>query len=209
MLKRDRFQAILLLGPTGVGKTPLGELCQRKGLAGVACRHFDFGAALRSIAATPGEVDYLQKDDLTVIRHSLERGTLLENRHFHIAADILKAFCARNEMGCGDWLVLNGLPRHVDQARDMDRLVRVRRIVVLQSPATVIATRIGLNTGGDREGRQDDDPAAIENKLEIYTRRTLPLIAHYRGRGARVIHLDVAAATRAEELHARLEPEQG
>ncbi len=43
-------KAILLLGPTGSGKTPLGQALEKKGLAGRRCVHFDFGANLREIA---------------------------------------------------------------------------------------------------------------------------------------------------------------
>ena len=45
----SRRRAIVLLGPTGSGKTPLGDLIERCGLWGAPCLHFDFGACLRSI----------------------------------------------------------------------------------------------------------------------------------------------------------------
>ncbi|MCX7427258.1 MAG: hypothetical protein NTW96_16720 [Planctomycetia bacterium] len=44
-----RNDAMLLLGPTGSGKTPLGDLLERRGLGGRRCVHFDFGAHLRRI----------------------------------------------------------------------------------------------------------------------------------------------------------------
>ena len=43
----QRPSAILLLGPTGSGKTPLGELMERRGFGGRRCRHFDLGDRLR------------------------------------------------------------------------------------------------------------------------------------------------------------------
>lgn len=45
-------KAIVLMGPTGIGKSPLGELLERRGLQGLRCFHFDFGANLRAIAAS-------------------------------------------------------------------------------------------------------------------------------------------------------------
>lgn len=48
-LKRGRTPAVLLLGSTGSGKTPLGDLIERRGLRGVRCLHFDFGVNLRKI----------------------------------------------------------------------------------------------------------------------------------------------------------------
>ena len=44
-------EAILLLGPTGSGKTPLGQVLEERGLWGHTSRHFDFGASLREIVA--------------------------------------------------------------------------------------------------------------------------------------------------------------
>jgi len=48
MIRRD---AILLVGPTGAGKTPLGEWLQLHGLWGRRCHHFDFGTNLREVAS--------------------------------------------------------------------------------------------------------------------------------------------------------------
>jgi hypothetical protein len=54
-MKTKPYPAILLVGPTGSGKTPLGALCEKKGLWQSRVFHFDFGAILRRIAAAgPG-----------------------------------------------------------------------------------------------------------------------------------------------------------
>ena len=45
------IEAILLNGPACVGKTPLGDHMQQRGILGRRCHHFDFGHELRSIAA--------------------------------------------------------------------------------------------------------------------------------------------------------------
>jgi len=37
-------RAILLIGPTGSGKTPLGDWLQAYGFCGHRCHRFDFGA---------------------------------------------------------------------------------------------------------------------------------------------------------------------
>ena len=48
--RADKPQAVVLLGPTGSGKTPLGEWLEAKGLGGRRCHHFDFGTRLRRVA---------------------------------------------------------------------------------------------------------------------------------------------------------------
>jgi len=44
----DRPEAVLLVGPTAAGKTPLGDALQAGGLWGRACRHFDSGRGDRA-----------------------------------------------------------------------------------------------------------------------------------------------------------------
>jgi len=186
-----RYQALLLVGPTGSGKTPLGRLLEHQGLGGRRCFHFDFGENLRQVAACGhsgiGAADRLLLEDV------LQRGALLENETFYLAEAILSAFINDHKVGAKDLLILNGLPRHLDQARDTDRLVDIQTLVHLQCDPETVCCRIARNTGQDRGGRVDDTPADIEKKLVLFNRRTLPLIDYYRGRGARVHTLAVTA----------------
>jgi hypothetical protein len=41
---------MLLIGPTGVGKTPFGSCLEKNGFRGRRCLHFDFGHELRTVA---------------------------------------------------------------------------------------------------------------------------------------------------------------
>ena len=100
------MQAILLLGPTGAGKSPLGDEIQNKGIAGRRCFHFDFGHELRSIAELDLPPEGFQEKELLFIRDVLEKGLLLENEHFPIAAKIVRRFQARNNFSEGDSLIL-------------------------------------------------------------------------------------------------------
>lgn len=184
------MDAILLVGPTGSGKTPLGDWLQTHGLGGRACRHFDFGAHLRAgTGLTAAEQEF--------VRRVLATGALLENETFYIAEKILRAFMAGHE---GEWLVLNGLPRHVGQAVALERLVNVVAVVQLQADAATIRERLRRNSGGDRAGRVDDDLALVERKLATFARRTLPLVEHYRRRGVPVLPVTVGVATSPKEM---------
>lgn len=200
----SRPSAILLIGPTGSGKSPLGDALEAAGLHGRRCAHFDFGAQLRRIDATGRPAPGLTDDDVAFIGNVLREGALLENEQFYIARAILEAFVQERELAAGDWIVLNGLPRHVDQARDVDTLVRVQLVVRLECKPQVVRQRIRLDTGGDRSGRQDDSLEEIKNKLAIFHARTLPLIEHYRCRGARIRVIEVGAETQPQEIVARL-----
>ncbi len=194
-------ESILLLGPTGAGKSPLGNQIEKKGLRGKRCFHFDFGHELRSIADLNLSPEGFQKKDLFFIRDVLEKGLLLENEHFHIAEKIVRYFISRNDFREDDVLILNGLPRHVDQARDMADVVEVRDLVVLECEAEEVYSRIEKNTGLDRTGRIDDGMIMIRKKLDIFNSRTAPLIEHYSNMGCDILKVRITAALTPEDAY--------
>ena len=194
--------AALLLGPTGAGKTPLGDLIERRGLWGAAWRHFDFGAQLRRVAAGSdgcGEPPWANE-----VRRVLAAGALLRDDQFPIAAEVLQGFLALRDPAGTCRLVLNGLPRHVGQAEAVQPWVDVRWVIHLECDAATVAARIARDVGGDRGGRTDDDPAAIAEKLSLFRRQTSPLLAHYAARGVPCLKLPVGPATKADEIYAVL-----
>jgi len=195
-------QGILILGPTGSGKTPLGDLVEREELGGRRFLHFDFGRELRRVLEQ-GLQEGFSKGEREFVRGVLEEGLLLEDRHFPLARKILHAFERRRRMAPEHGLLLNGLPRHEGQARDMEALVTVRACVCLDCDAGTVFERLARNTGGDRAGRNDDGRALVERKLRIYRERTAPLVAHYRRRGAAVLRLPVAADDDPAAVHRR------
>ena len=194
-------RSILLLGPTGVGKSPLGNQIEMKGIKGKRCLHFDFGHELRSIAQLGLPPEGFQEKDLSFIRDVLEKGLLLENEHFHIAEKIVRYFIRRKDFREDDVLILNGLPRHVDQAQDMAGIVEVRSLVVLECGPEEIYSRIQRNIGMDRTGRIDDGIAMIRKKLGIFNSRTAPLIEHYSNMGCDVLKVMVTAALTPEDAY--------
>lgn len=209
MGKRAAFtmpgEAILILGPTGSGKTPLGEVLEERGLWGRRCLHFDFGANLREIVAGNRPDELVTSVDIALLRRMLREGLLLEDQHFPLAARILRRFVARRAPPGASWIVLNGLPRHLGQAQAMEAVVEVRMVVYLACPAQVVAGRIEGNVGGDRERREDDVPEAVRRRLKIFTQRTAPLLDYYRSRQVRIETLEVGPRTTAEETWRAIE----
>lgn len=153
-------------------------------------------------AAGGGSESGLLAEDLEVIRESLRTGAVLEDGQFQIAEKILRHFVGG--LGAGDHVLLNGLPRHVGQAKDVDGILGVEGVISLECSAEVVRERIRRNSGGDRTGRVDDDLAAVERKLEVYASRTLPLIEHYRLLGVAVHVVGVGVETSAGEVHRQL-----
>jgi len=203
----DKHRAVLLLGPTGSGKTPLGELIERRGLWGAKCSHFDFGANLRAAVhrdrvdeTTCRDPGFLSRQDVEFLRQVLASGALLEDERFPIAQRILLSFIARRGADQNTWLVLNGLPRHAGQAQAIDEILSVEAVVHLDCSGRTIFERIRSNVGGDRAGRADDSLDAVRRKLVLFNRRTAPLAEHYNRREARIITVNVTSETTAEEM---------
>jgi adenylate kinase family enzyme len=188
-----RQRAILVVGPTGSGKSPLGDWLETHGLRSRRCHHFDFGSNLRAASGlTPEETRFLQD--------VLQRGALLENNTFHIALKILDAFIAARKPQPDDLLVMNGLPRHAGQAEQLDRHLEFIAVVQLVCDGATVLQRLRKNTGGDRAARDDDSRELVEKKLQIFRERTAPLIEHYRQRGVPVVEVEVGVETQPAEM---------
>ena len=191
--------AVLLLGPTGAGKTPLGDLIAKRGLGNSDFVHFDFGENLRRLVRQnrPGAI--IGREDLDFLHQVLDSGALLEDEHFRIAEAVLKSFLAEHNPDGRAKVLLNGLPRHVGQANAIDEIVSIETVICLASSSHIILERIRTNIGGDRAGRADDDLESIRNKLEIFAGRTAPLADRYRETGTPIHTLEVTATMSPED----------
>ncbi len=201
-----KLRGLLLLGPTGVGKSPLGDLLEERGLHGRNLLHFDFGRQLRAVAQ--GEIrDGILPSERLFIQQVLEEGLLLEDEHFYLAIKILKGFLAFKGASGREILVMNGLPRHQGQAKGLLPEMEIPLVVMLEASFEEILERIHRDVGGDRRGRTDDRIELIYRKWKTYKERTRPLVEFYRARGARVLKLLVGRHTKPLETYALLEKE--
>jgi adenylate kinase len=93
-----------------------------------------------------------------------------------------------------DGFILDGFPRTMAQADALDSmLAEIERplsvVLELQVPDDVAIQR--LRKRAIEEGRSDDTPEAIANRIDLYHRETKPLVSHYRLAGNLVgIHGD-------------------
>jgi len=196
--------ALLLLGPTGSGKTPLGDWLDRHGLAGRRCHHFDFGAQLRTVAAPVPPAGF-SAAEVGFVRAVLDRGALLEDKDFPLAEKLLETFLSARQIRPADWVVLNGLPRQAGQAAALGSGLAIQYVVELRCTAATVAERLARDSGGDRRGRRDDGTDLIRRKLVLYEDRTRPLVEYYRQQGSGIVGLDIEVATTAAEAAQRVE----
>ncbi len=200
-----QYQGILLLGPTGSGKSPLGDRIEAAGLGERRFRHFDFGANLRRVVDEVANPAF-SHEEREFLRTVLLSGALLENDRFPLAERVLIQFL---ETQCDEErteVVLNGLPRHAGQAEAVERVVHIHTVVAMECSEEVVHDRIGTNVGGDRGERSDDSHDEIRQKLAIYGERTGPLVDHYRGLGRSILSLPVTAEMTPESAWSRLQP---
>jgi adenylate kinase len=198
------IHAMLLLGPTGVGKSPLGDAIARNGLLGRRCHHLDFGSELRGAVSHEDRSSAYSPEELEFIHGVLERGLLLEDEHFPLAEKIFDLFLDRAGFASRDLLVLNGIPRHRGQSKDIARIARIHALIVLDCTADDVYCRIRNNVGGDRAERLDDGKKLIAKKLEIFRERTAPLVAYYSQQDCRIYRVNASASTTAEQAYQSL-----
>jgi adenylate kinase len=197
-------QAILLLGPTGAGKSPLGDWLEKNTFRGRRCHHFDFGENLRAAVASQ-LAGAFNPEEIRFLRRVLEEGALLEDEYFHLAARIFDGFVARKNVQATDLVVLNGLPRHLQQARALDEKITVVGLVQLDCEAGTVSERLRRNSGGDRAQREDDSEALVARKLAIFEERTRPLLNYYMEQSAAILKVQVGVETRPAEIVAKMQ----
>lgn len=199
-MRESPHPAIVLLGPTGSGKTPLGQLLEQRGWNGRRCVHFDFGENLRMVVRRDEPDAILSREDIDFLKGVLDRGDLLEDSHFPIAERILLDFLTRRRVDDRTVVGLNGLPRHAGQAAAVGNMLAVEAVICLRCSAETAVRRIRLNSGGDRTGRVDDDLPAVRRKLTSFEERTAPLVQWYRQRGAQILPVEVTAEMTPETM---------
>lgn len=186
---------IVLLGPPAAGKGTQAELLKER---------YEFqapsvGAMLREQKAAGTPIGLRASE-------YFERGLLVPDE---ISIEVVRQWLAGHD---GAW-VLDGYPRTVRQAEAFDAMVREQGLAVdlailLQADEAVIRDRVakrlvckncgrvfraGLHVAGLSEAcprcggmlgrRADDDPAALEDRLNEYRTKTAPVIDWYKARG--------------------------
>jgi adenylate kinase len=169
---------LLLLGVQGSGKgTQAKRLAAEYGL-----EHLSTGDMLRQAIAEGTELGRR-------VKPILEAGDLVPD---DLMIELIRKRLEAPEAAVG--FILDGFPRTMAQADALDSmLAEIDRplsvVLELQVPDDVAIQR--LRKRAVEEGRLDDTPEAIANRIDLYHRETKPLVSHYRLAGNLVgIHGD-------------------
>ena len=161
---------ILIFGPQGSGKGTQARLIA----ASHGVPHVATGDILRAAVADGSEFG-------AHVRPILERGDLVPD---DLMVDLLRARIA-DEHG----FVLDGFPRTVPQAEALDVMLeeigKPLDIVLLLEVSDDVSIERMLGRGAE-EGRSDDAPEVIRNRLRLYHELTEPVVERYRAGGTLV-----------------------
>ena len=161
---------IVFLGAPGSGKgTQAARLKTELGLA-----HISTGDLLRAQvkAGTPLGIK---------AKAVMDRGHLVSDE---IMLGMLEERVALDDAKPG--FILDGYPRNIAQCRALEALLErlgqpLDCAILLAVPETMLFERLAGRAKA--EGRQDDDPATVRERLRVYQEQTAPIIEHFRTEG--------------------------
>ena len=195
------IRALLLLGPTGAGKTPLGWELEKRGLLGKKIHHFDFGENLRKVAR--GLIPF-EEEDRKLIMDILKEGRLLKPEEFYLAEHLLSSFLTQVSFKKEDLLLLNGLPRNLYQAEKLPNFIEMEGVIYLKIDERTLFLRLKTDPAMDRKERTDDLEELVFKKLKWFKEKNLPLLEYYSAKGVKIIELSVSEKDTGESLYEKL-----
>jgi adenylate kinase len=169
---------VLLLGPQGSGKGTQAKRIQVE----YGIPHIATGEILRDAIAAESPLGRR-------VKPIVESGQLVPD---DLMIELIRE--RLDEEDAEEGFILDGFPRTLPQADALDRMLAE----IGRELSIVFGFQLDDEIGIERmrrraaiEGRKDDTPEAIAERLRLYHEQTEPLIGHYRARGNLVgIHAD-------------------
>lgn len=109
-----------------------------------------------------------------------------------------------SEADCGRGFILDGYPRNLAQAAALDALLaRIGQPLDLVLLLEVDDERLFERLAGraQAEGRKDDNPETVRERLAVYRRQTAPVVEHYRALDELV---EIDGEGSMDDVHARI-----
>ncbi|MCX7679842.1 MAG: nucleoside monophosphate kinase [Spirochaetes bacterium] len=182
---------LVLIGPPGCGKGTQAELLSKK----FGIPHVSSGNILRAEVAAG--TAFGKK-----IKQYMEKGEIGPQK---LITKLILSYINKN---CSDGFILDGFPRTVYQAQELDKHHNIVAAIYFKLPKKEIIARItGRRTckscarvyhirhappkkknicdtcGGELYQRDDDKKETIVNRINVYEMETIPVIEYYKLQG--------------------------
>jgi adenylate kinase len=161
---------VIIFGAPGSGKGTQSELIISK----YGLFHISTGEILRREIKNQTELG-------TIADEYIKIGQLVPDE---LIIEILADVIDTNQQAKG--FIFDGFPRTIAQGKALDQLLREKNtsiIAVLNLVVDEDELLVRLIKRGEESGRTDDNPAVIQNRLEVYRNQTEPLKEYYKKKG--------------------------
>ena len=180
---------LVLFGPPGAGKGTQAEFL----IKSFELIHLSTGDLLRSEIAASTTLGMEAKS-------YMEKGELVPDE---VVIGMIKSKLESSKEAKG--FIFDGFPRTVDQAKALDVLLNenntpISAMLSLEVEKEELVKRL-LNRGKDSGRADDQDQSIIENRINVYNEKTLPLIEYYKPQGK---HFGIAGMGTIDEIAGRL-----
>jgi len=157
---------IALLGPPGSGKGTQAARLETVGFVPLST-----GELLRAARAAGTELGRKAAE-------VMDRGDLVPD---DLISDVLRDALDEH---ADDAVLLDGFPRTVKQADALNAMLEdqgreLTAVVLVDVPDDTVVERIS----GRGQGREDDKPETVRERLRVYHEQTEPLVSYYEDRG--------------------------
>jgi adenylate kinase len=169
MQSATKYRTILIFGAPGTGKGTQGKILdQIPGFVHVACgevlRSLDLNSRLGRVFLEYSSQGEFVPDDIAIQLWRDYIDNLEQEKRFQPQVD---------------YLLLDGIPRNLPQARAMDDHIDVRQIIYLRCHDPEVLVK-RMKSRAHREKRFDDvNEKVIRHRLEEYEAQTAPTLSHY------------------------------
>ena len=183
---------ILILGAPGVGKGTYATFLSKK----YKIPHISSGDLFREAIEKETEIGKKEKK-------YVNKGELVPDK---IVIQLMKERLEKED--CKHGFLLDGFPRTIAQAKAMERLKKIDKVLNFVASDDIIMDRLGGRRtcrecgatfhirnrppkvsgvcdkcGGELYQREDEKPEAIRKRMKEYEKKTKPLIEYYKKRG--------------------------
>ncbi|MCD6354856.1 MAG: adenylate kinase [Prolixibacteraceae bacterium] len=180
---------LVLFGPPGAGKGTQAEFL----IKSFGLDHLSTGDLLRSEIAAGTQLGLEAKS-------FMKKGELVPDA---VVIGMINSKLKSNKNTKG--FIFDGFPRTVDQAKVLDELLEENGTAISGMLSLEVEKQELINrllSRGKVSGRADDqDQSVIENRINVYNEKTLPLIEYYKPQGK---YFGINGMGTVEEIATRL-----